>query len=81
MLERKRSAEQTADVDALRTAMHQCFSAIHVNQDGEVYACLPRLDHVTEREGKPARTWREMHMGAKIAFPTRSTTQQGTFVW
>jgi len=87
VLDAVRSAEQTADVDALRSAMHQCFSAVYLSPFGFLTGCdLPEGTRIT-KDGQPDDTvperegsWREC-MGARVAFPTRRTTQHGTFVW
>lgn len=79
VLDRKRSAEQTTDVEALRAAMHQAFSALYLSLDGVIAGCEQRDS--TSPPSRSSAVPRALESFVKpIAFPRR-TTQHGTFVW
>jgi hypothetical protein len=74
VVERVRTAEQTADIDALRAALAQTFTAVYLRNDGAIIEWEPRL-----RVGDPASDPR-VPVTAPIPLAKRGTTQQRTFV-
>lgn len=75
VLKRKRTAEEAADIEALRAALAQTCEAINLREDAFIDSCEPRVDLSEPLSGD---TWDEI-LNRPVHFPPR-TTQHGTLV-